>query len=59
MEWFFDGLGTEIIGLLIGAIVGGVSGYKIGIRKNKISQKQKARDGANQSQIGIQTNGEE
>ena len=31
MEWFFDGLGTEIVSLLIGGILGGVIGYKIGI----------------------------
>ena len=31
MEWFFDGLGTEIVSLLIGGIFGGLIGYKIGI----------------------------
>lgn len=48
-EWFFDGIGTEIISLIVGLIVGGFGGYKIG-SKNK--QKQIARDNANQNQIG-------
>lgn len=40
MEWVFDGIGTELVSLLIGGILGGTIGYKIGI-KNKISQCQK------------------
>lgn len=40
MEWLFDGIGTEIISLLIGLAGGGAIGYRIGIR-NKISQHQK------------------
>ena len=43
MEWIFDGIGTEIISLLIGLAGGGAIGYRIGIR-NKISQHQKGRD---------------
>lgn len=35
MEWIFDGIGTEIISLLIGLAGGGAIGYRIGIR-NKI-----------------------
>jgi Na+/glutamate symporter len=52
MEWFFDGLGTAIITLIIGLISGGTVGYRIGIKKNKTVQKQKAKDNANQTQIG-------
>lgn len=51
MEWIFDGIGTEIISLLIGLAGGGAIGYRIGIR-NKISQHQKGRDQAKQVQIG-------
>lgn len=38
MEWFFDGLGTEIISLIIGTVLGGTIGYKIG-SKSKLVQK--------------------
>jgi len=31
-EWIFDGIGTELIGLAIGALLGGVAGYNIGVR---------------------------
>ena len=51
MNWnvIFDGIGTEIISLIIGGIIGGIGGYTIGIRKaNK--QKQKAGDKADQRQ---------
>lgn len=50
MEWFFNGLGTALIGLIIGA-VGGVVGYRIGVKKS-IHQKQKAKDNATQVQVG-------
>lgn len=32
MEWFFSGIGTEIISALIGLLFGGIGGYKIGVR---------------------------
>lgn len=53
MEWVFDGIGTAIISGIVGLILGGVSGYQIGI-KQFVKQKQKAGDNANQSQVGIQ-----
>lgn len=53
MDWIFDGIGTEIIGiiisLIIGASGGGVVGYKIGVKKIA-NQKQNARDDAEQKQ---------
>lgn len=53
MEWFFDGLGTAIITLIIGLISGGAVGYRVGIKKtNKINQKQTAEDNASQIQVG-------
>lgn len=48
-EWFFDGIGTEIIVFILGALSGGGLGYLIGIRKNG-SQKQKAKDNVEQEQ---------
>lgn len=51
MEWIFDGIGTELISLLVGGFAGGIIGYRVGI-KNKISQHQKGRDNASQVQIG-------
>jgi Na+/glutamate symporter len=51
MDWFFNGLGTALIGLLIGAIGGGVVGYRIGIKKS-FRQYQKAGNNAKQIQIG-------
>lgn len=60
MEWFFDGIGTElvmtIIGLLIGGGTIGVVLYKIFINKKTINQKQKAKNHANQIQIGVVNN---
>lgn len=56
MEWFFEGLGTElvslIIGLLLGAGAGGIAGYEIGISKNVLKQDQKAGTDSQQKQIG-------
>ena len=51
LEWIFDGIGTELISLIIGAAFGGAAGYKIG-SKNKIKQNQKAGDNSKQVQIG-------
>lgn len=54
-EWFFDGVGSQIIGIIIGLLIGGgiggTVGYKIGVK-----QKQKARDNATQTQIGVINN---
>lgn len=51
MDWIFSGIGTEIISAIIGIIIGGFGGYKLGVR-NRIKQVQKAGNGANQKQIG-------
>lgn len=48
-EWVLDGIGTELISLLIGSLGGGLVGYKIGIR-NKSKQKQKAGSSSKQIQ---------
>jgi hypothetical protein len=52
MEWIFDGIGTAIVTLILGILTGGAVGYKIGINKNKVKQKQKAGDNSSQIQIG-------
>ena len=53
MEWIFDGIGTEIIGivisLIIGALGGGAVGYRIGIKRTA-KQKQTAGDDTEQKQ---------
>lgn len=53
MEWLFDGIGTELVGIvisfIIGAIGGGTIGHKIGI-KQTAKQKQIAGDNAQQTQ---------
>ena len=51
MEWLFDGLGTMLIGLIIGGAGGSTIGYRIGLKKN-IRQKQKAGNNATQTQVG-------
>ncbi len=57
MEWIFNGIGTALISGIIGLIIGGISGYSIGIQKTN-RMKQKAGDNANQTQIGeINSNG--
>ena len=55
IPWIFDGIGTEIvcaiISLLVGALGGGLVGYRIGVKnQNKLSQK--AGDYASQQQAG-------
>ena len=57
MEWIFDGIGTAIITLIVGLLTGGEVGYKIGINKNTVKQKQKAGDNSSQIQIGRDSNG--
>lgn len=58
MEWIkglLDTVGSEIISAAIGLVIGGLGGGAIGYRisnKNKIRQKQTAKDNAIQSQVG-------
>lgn len=54
ISWFFDGLGTELISLFIGAIGGGVIGYRVGKQRNKNVQKQYAGERSDQYQEGEQ-----
>lgn len=52
VKWFFDGLGTEIISLIIGAVVGGLIGFRIGKHKSKFTQTQEAGSDSEQYQKG-------
>lgn len=49
IQWIFSGIGTEILTLLIGAVMGGLAGYKLGVRKS-YTQSQKASDDSKQNQ---------
>lgn len=55
VQWFFDGLGTEIVSLIIGAVGGGLAGFQIG-KRSKLTQTQKAGSGAKQRQEGTSEN---
>lgn len=52
-EWMkvvFDGIGTEIISLILGLVFGGVIGFRIGKRKNRTIQSQKTGSNSEQYQ---------
>lgn len=49
MDWFFNGLGTEIIGVLITCIIG-TAGYYVFVYKRTIKQEQIAGDNSDQRQ---------
>lgn len=49
-EWFFDGIGSTIVSLVLGAIIGGFTGYKVGIH-HTVKLNQKAENSAEQKQI--------
>ena len=53
ISWIFDGIGTAIISGIVGLLLGGAAGYKIGVKKTKINQSQKAGNNSSQTQIGI------
>jgi hypothetical protein len=42
LKWIFDGIGTELIGLLIGLMIVGVGGYCIGVHKSTAKNIQKS-----------------
>ena len=49
VEWIFDGIGTELISLVIGLLTGGAAGWSLHKRQVRISIK--AGDHSNQSVI--------
>lgn len=58
VHWIFDGIGSQIVGLVLGFLIGGASGYGIAIRKTKtkMKQSQKAGDNSTQQQTGMINN---
>lgn len=50
MDWLFDGLGTLLVGLVIGGGTGGAVGWRVGV--SKVRQSQRAGRGAHQVQVG-------
>ena len=54
-QWIFDGIGTTIISTILGLILVGTIGYKIGIHQ-RTNLNQNAGDNATQSQTGIINN---
>lgn len=54
VSWVFSGIGSTVISIIVGAICGGVAGYRIGIKKTTIKQTQKNKGNGNQVQIGNQ-----
>ena len=53
ISWIFDGIGTAIVTGLVGLLLGGTVGYKIGVKKTKIRQSESAGKNSSQIQIGI------
>lgn len=51
LKWIFEGIGTELLSVIVGLFFGGAIGYKIG-NHNKVKQTQKAGNNSNQTQIG-------
>lgn len=58
LQWIFDGIGTEILSGILGLLFGGFVGFRIGVKKGIIKQKQVAGDDSSQIQIGINDGGE-
>jgi len=52
LEWLFSGIGTFIIGLLIGGTGGSAVTWRVFVKKNDKSQRQRAGDGSYQIQVG-------
>ncbi len=56
MEWLFDGLGTMLLGLVVGAAGGSAVTWKITNRK--LNQRQRAGNASTQLQVGGDVRGE-
>lgn len=56
MDGFFDGLGTELVVLLVGLLIGGGAGsaitWRISNNKKTLKQSQRAGKGSTQTQVG-------
>lgn len=59
VDWFFDGLGTLLIGLLVGGAGGTTVTWRIMSKRSRVIQKQRAGDQASQMQVGRDAKGKE
>lgn len=50
MDWFFEGIGTFFVGLVLGGGAGGAAAWKLAIRSTR--QSQRSGDYATQTQVG-------
>lgn len=57
MEWFFDGLGTMLIGLILGGAVGSTVTWRVMSKRSFVKQRQHAGDNATQMQVGRDAKG--
>lgn len=57
MDWFFDGLGTLLVGVLVGGAGGSAATWRIMSKRSKVGQKQRAGDHASQVQVGRDAKG--
>lgn len=60
MEWLFDGIGTEIvsiiISLIIGAIGGGTVGYRVGVKRMAVQKQIAGVDSRQRQELEIGKN---
>lgn len=59
MDWFFDGLGTMFIGLLLGGAAGSTVTWRIMSKRSSVKQRQRAGSNATQMQVGRDARGNE
>jgi hypothetical protein len=52
VDWFFDGLGTMLIGLILGSAAGSTVTWRIMSNRSTVKQKQQAGRNATQVQVG-------
>lgn len=57
LEWFFDGLGTFLVGLLLGGTGGSAATWQVVNKRKSRSQRQRAGDNSHQIQSGRDTQG--
>lgn len=59
MDWFFDGIGTMLIGLILGGAAGSAVTWRVVSKRSRVTQNQKAGTNAVQVQVGRDTRSEE
>lgn len=57
VDWLFDGLGTLLVGLLVGGAGGSAVTWRIMSKRSRVAQKQRAGDNARQMQVGRDAKG--